>query len=230
VERPRCGAIGHRIEEATRLREKADAEGDTLLLRQTEELGKGAPCVPLGQVAPIVRRAVQIRLDAWYPELGIRSFGKGTFHKPAVLGGELGGKRIFRIEPGDLLFSNVFAWEGAIAVAQPEDVDRFGSHRFITCAVDPDQASPEFICRYFLTAEGLAHIRAASPGAAGRNKTLGIRKLEAVPVPLPPVAEQRRFAELVLRVCRARAAAGQTMTEMKALMPAVLDRVFRGQL
>jgi hypothetical protein len=49
----------------------------------------------------------------------IRSFGKGTFHKPPLSGSDVGTKRLYRIEPGDLLFSNVFAWEGAIAIAQP---------------------------------------------------------------------------------------------------------------
>src|SRR5215831_4037981 len=94
------------------------------------------PKAPLAEIAPIVRRPVEIRHDQAYPELGIRSFGRGTFHKPALLGADVGTKRLFRIEPGDLVFSNVFAWEGAIAVASPADAGRFGSHRFITCIVD----------------------------------------------------------------------------------------------
>jgi hypothetical protein len=42
--------------------------------------------------------------DASYPELGIRSFFKGTFHKPHLSALEIGSKRVFWIEPGDLLF------------------------------------------------------------------------------------------------------------------------------
>jgi hypothetical protein len=44
-----------------------------------------------------------------------------AFQKPAITGLELGNKRIFKIEPWDLVFNNVFAWEGAIAVARAED-------------------------------------------------------------------------------------------------------------
>lgn len=73
------------------------------------------------EIAPLVRRIVEIEPDAMYPELGLRSYGKGTFHKPAIMGSELGGKRIYRIEAGDVVFSNVFSWEGAVAVARPED-------------------------------------------------------------------------------------------------------------
>ena len=41
-------------------------------------------------------------------------------------------KRVFRIEPGDLVISNVFAWEGAIAVASDDEAGTIGSHRFMT--------------------------------------------------------------------------------------------------
>ena len=48
-------------------------------------------------------------------EIGVRSFGRGIFHKEPIDGTALGNKRVFRIEPGDLVLSNVFAWEGAVA-------------------------------------------------------------------------------------------------------------------
>jgi len=151
------------------------------------------PKVPLGLIAPVVRRPVSVVPDGEYLELGIRSFGKGTFHKPAISGVEVGNKRLFRIEPGDLLLSNVFAWEGAVAVAQARDVGRVGSHRFITCLVDRAKALPEFLCRYLLTSEGIDQIRRASPGGAGRNRTLGLEKLSGIQLPLPPLIEQHRI-------------------------------------
>ncbi len=153
---------------------------------------KAWPKVALADIAPIVRRAVEIQLDQAYPELGIRSFGKGTFHKPPLSGSEVGTKRLFRIEPGDLVFSNVFAWEGAIAVASPADAGRFGSHRFITCVVDSDRANATYL-KLYLTAspDGRAQVLQASPGGAGRNRTLGVEKMGRIHVPLPPLAEQQ---------------------------------------
>ena len=104
---------------------------------------KAWPMTALADFAPIVRRPVDIRPDHSYPELGVRSFGKGTFHKPPLTGADAGTKRLFKIEPGDLVLSNVFAWEGAIAVASSDDAGRYGSHRFITCVVDPSRACAE---------------------------------------------------------------------------------------
>lgn len=149
------------------------------------------PRVTLADIAPIVRRPVDVRHDRVYPELGVRSFGRGTFHKPALSGAEVGSKRLFRIEPGDLVFSNVFAWEGAIAVASRADSGRFGSHRFITCVVDSDRADATYL-KLYLTAspEGRAQVLQASPGGAGRNRTLGVDKMGDIEVPLPPLPEQ----------------------------------------
>jgi len=144
----------------------------------------------MGVVAPIIRREAKVQAGGTYPELGLRSFGKGTFHKPALNSIEVGSKRLFVIKTGDLLLSNVFAWEGAIAVAKREDDGRYGSHRYITCEVDLARASPDFIARYLLTRPGLAAIGLASPGGAGRNKTLGLSALADIKVPVPPLAEQ----------------------------------------
>lgn len=222
--------VASRVEEAKRLAEQIEEEQTALLLRRVEELSKAAPRAPMAEVAPVVRRPVEIQPDEWYPELGIRSFGKGTFHKDPVKGSEVGSKRLFHIEPGDLLFSNVFSWEGAIAVVQPADRGRFGSHRFITCVPDPKRATAQFLCYWFLSDEGLTNIRAASPGAAGRNKTLGIKKLENIEVPLPPIEKQREFGKIIKATHRARAAHQQTATSLEALMPALLDQAFRGEL
>lgn len=150
------------------------------------------PKVALADIAPIVRRPVEIHHDQAYPELGIRSFGRGAFHKPALSGADVGTKRLFQIEPGDLVFSNVFAWEGAIAVASSADAGRFGSHRFITCVVDPDRANATFLKLYLTTSlEGREQVLKASPGGAGRNRTLGVEKMGQIQVPLPPLAEQQ---------------------------------------
>jgi len=184
----------------------------------------------MGEVAPLVRRPVSVDGIGSYPELGIRSFGKGTFHKPVLSGIEVGDKRIFRIEPGDLLFSNVFAWEGAIAVAKTADAGRYGSHRYITCVPKPDVATSRFLWFYFLTQEGLEQIRSASPGGAGRNRTLGLAALEHIQVPIPTMAEQEWFDAIQLQVDVLKGSQAETAAELDALLPAVLSKAFAGEL
>ena len=139
----------------------------------------------------------------------------------------LGSKKLFRIHTGDLLFNIVFAWEGAVAIAQPEDDGRVGSHRFLTCVPDPNTATADFLRFYFLTPEGLSKLGDASPGGAGRNRTLGLKKLDAITVPTPPLDRQRWFDRLQGQVRQVETLRGSAGQEVGALLPAVLHGVFR---
>ena len=101
--------------------EAAERETQALLLKAFQRAIDGAPLRPMSEVAPLVRRPVEIDLDASYPKLGVRSFGRGTFHKPDLLGADLSWQKLFLVQQGDLVFSNIKAWEGAFAVAGPDD-------------------------------------------------------------------------------------------------------------
>jgi type I restriction enzyme S subunit len=201
-----------------------------LLAVRFHDVIKGAPLRSMAEIAPLIRREESIDLDGSYPELGIRSFGKGTFHKPPLSGSEVGTKRLYRIEPGDLLFSNVFAWEGAIAVAQTKDAGRFGSHRFITCRADPHLATAEFLLYYYLTEDGMLKIGDASPGGAGRNRTLGLEKLMAIDVPLPTLAAQQKFDRLHADVTALKVRHASIRQANAALTPATLERLFSAEV
>ncbi|SFB99899.1 restriction endonuclease subunit S [Tropicimonas isoalkanivorans] len=208
--------------------EAAERETQALLLKAFQRAIDGAPLRPMAEVAPLVRRPVEIDLDAAYPELGVRSFGRGTFHKPELPGVEVGNKKLFRICTGDLVFNIVFAWEGAVAVAQPEDDGRVGSHRFLTCVPAPETATVEFLRFYFSTPEGLQKLGEASPGGAGRNRTLGLKKLESLQVPVPPIGRQHWFDRLQTKAHEARTIRANTAQDVEALIPAMLHEIFDG--
>ena len=203
-----------------------ERDAEHLLALRFRDAIADAPLRPMAEVAPLIRREQSIEPDGCYPELGIRSFGKGSFHKQPLSGGEVGTKRLYRIEPGDLVFSNVFAWEGAIAIAQPEDTGRYGSHRFITCKVDPELTTAAFLRYYFLTTGGMLKIGEASPGGAGRNRTLGLNKLMAIEVPTPPLSTQHAFDRLHAEVVDLKARHAAIREANAALLPATLERVF----
>lgn len=218
------------FEQIERLRDEQNKDIKNLLYSKYSEIIEGADWYPMRIVAPIVRRDVVIDENALYPEVGIRSFGKGTFHKPALTGLEVGTKTLYQVKSGDLLFSNVFAWEGAIAVVKDEDDNRYGSHRFISCEVDKNQAIAEFLCYHFLTPKGLEDINHASPGGAGRNKTLGLEKLMRINVPVPSLQLQKEFVELFHKIETLREHHKQTEKELDKLMPSLLDKAFKGEL
>jgi type I restriction enzyme, S subunit len=148
---------------------------------------------PLREVAPLVRRVMQIDPDATYTELGVRSFHKGTFHRRAVSGAEFTWQELYRVNEGDLIFSNIMAWEGAVAMAQAEDDGCVGNHRMLTCACERTKVLPAFLSHYFRMPEGMAKLVSASTGTVARNRTLTAAALGNIEVPVPPLNVQERI-------------------------------------
>lgn len=217
------------VDRRRRAVEASERETQAMLLKAFQRVIDGAPLRPMAEVAPLVRRPVEVEPDKTYMELGVRSFGRGTFHKPGLSGMEVGSKKLFTIEFGDLVFNIVFAWEGAVAIAKPEDDGRVGSHRFLTCVTNPDQVAAEFLLFYFRTTEGLQKLGEASPGGAGRNRTLGLKKLEVIEVPVPPIETQHWFSRIQAKAQEIRSIRMRTTEDVDALMPALLHEVFRSE-
>jgi type I restriction enzyme S subunit len=185
--------------------------------------------VRVGDVLALQRRAVAVEPDLEYEEIGVRSFGRGIFHKEPVSGLELGNKRVFRIEPGDIVLSNVFAWEGAVALASEAEAGRIGSHRFMTFTPVGERIDPSWARWWFLSEPGLGLIRQASPGSAGRNRTLAIDRFEALEIPLPSIEEQRRVATRLdrvdVRIREARKRGAQAAALRDAVTPAMRQAI-----
>ncbi|MFP7675120.1 restriction endonuclease subunit S [Marivita sp. S0852] len=217
------------VDRRRRAVEASERETQAMLLKAFQRVIDGAPLRPMAEVAPLVRRPVEVEPDKTYMELGVRSFGRGTFHKPGLSGMEVGSKKLFTIESGDLVFNIVFAWEGAVAIAKSEDDGRVGSHRFLTCVTNPDQVAAEFLLFYFRTTEGLQKLGEASPGGAGRNRTLGLKKLEVIEVPVPPIETQHWFSRIQAKAQEIRSIRMRTTEDVDALMPALLHEVFRSE-
>ena len=225
----RLDMVAALVADRRRAIEAAERETQALLLKAFQRAIDGAPLRPMSEVAPLVRRPVEIDLDGTYPELGVRSFGRGTFHKPDLIGAELSWQKPFLVQEGDLVFSNIKAWEGAFAVAGPDDHGRVGSHRYLTCVPVDGLATAEFIWFYLQTHEGISKVQTASPGSADRNRTLGQSALEAITVPTPPIERQHWFNSIQTKAREARAIRASTAQDVEALIPAMLDEIFNGK-
>jgi type I restriction enzyme, S subunit len=88
----------------------------------------------------------------------------------------------------------------------------------------------EFLRFYFLTDEGLEKLGEASPGGAGRNRTLGLEALGKIKVPIPSIEKQLWFDALQSKITTLKQIKSQKRIDMDALLPSILDKAFRGEL
>lgn len=224
----RLDAVAGRLTQRRARVEAVEVELAAGLRAAFDRIAAHAPRARLGDVAPLVRREVEIDPERSYTELGVRSFYKGTFHRRTVSGTEFTWQRLFLVAEGDLLFSNLMAWEQAIAVAGPQDEGCVGNHRILTCQADRERVEPSFLWHYFATAEGFAQILEASSGSIARNKTLSTERLPLVTVPLPSLDAQRWFDALQAKAAAARRAQAAAAGELGELLPALLRGAFDG--
>ena len=142
-----------------------------------------------------VSNPVEVSIDEQYRQIGIRSHGKGIFHKDSVSGEKLGNKRVFWVVEDALIVNIVFAWERAVASTTKSEKGMIASHRFPMYRPYKNKSVIAYIKYFFLTHGGKELLLIASPGGAGRNKTLGQKSFENLEVLIPKsIKEQQKVA------------------------------------
>ncbi|AFI84969.1 hypothetical protein Q7A_2155 [Methylophaga nitratireducenticrescens] len=147
-----------------------------------------------------VNNPVNVLKDKEYREIGVRSHGKGIFHKKIINGKELGDKRVFWVEVPAFLVNIVFAWEQAVAVTSLAEKGFIASHRFPMFVPNNQRSDLNFVKYFFFRPRGKYLLELASPGGAGRNKTLGQNDFAKLKVVFPKIEEQQKIAEFLSAV------------------------------
>ena len=151
----------------------------------------------IGECLERVERPVDVQADEMYTQIGIRSHGKGLFYKEPVNGKSLGNKAVFWIEPDCFVLNIVFAWEQAIGKTTQAEVGMIGSHRFPMYRPVDGKIDIDYLISYLMTKRGKDILEAASPGGAGRNKTLGQDRFMKSKIVLPTPKEQKKIATII---------------------------------
>ena len=164
-----------------------------------------------------------------YQEIGIRSHGKGIFHKEPVQGEKLGNKRVFWVKSDCLIVNIVFAWEQAVARTTQEEVGKIASHRFPMYRPRDDTANVDFLTYYFKTSYGKRLLGLASPGGAGRNKTLGQKEFGNIGLLLPTGGEQQKIARVLSTWDKAIETVEKLIENSKAQKKALMQQLLTGK-
>lgn len=172
-------------------------------------------------------RPVDVDVETTYQEIGIRSHGKGIFHKELVCGKALGDKRVFWVEDDAFVVNIVFAWEQAVAVTSAAEKGMIASHRFPMYVAQKGKSDVDFIRYFFLTKKGKELLEIASPGGAGRNKTLGQKDFENLEFLSPEnVEEQAEIARCLSSLDNLITAQSQKIAALKTHKQSLMQQLF----
>ena len=169
------------------------------LASETEQTLRSPLCraIRISTAAELIYRPVDRQTGKMYTPIGLYNRGRGIFHKTPRDGSELGDSNFCWIEVGDIVLSGQFAWEGAVALARPQDGGCVASHRYPILRGRQCYVTSTFLLALLRTSYGTMILDHHSRGAAGRNRPLNVTTLLKEKVPIPPLSVQGSIAELV---------------------------------
>tara|TARA_R110002110_G_scaffold301156_1_gene515228 strand:- start:190707 stop:191894 length:1188 start_codon:yes stop_codon:yes gene_type:complete len=183
----------------------------------------------ISEILERVVNPVDVVSDQVYREIGIRSHGKGIFHKEPATGESLGNKRVFHVEPECFVVNIVFAWEQAVAKTTVEEATMIASHRFPMYRPKKGRCDVDFILYFFKTPKGKYLLELASPGGAGRNKTLGQTEFSKLKLTVPPTKEQKKISQILSIWDKSIETAEKLLIKSKAQKKSLLQKLLTGK-
>jgi len=98
---------------------------------------------------------------------------------------------------------------------------------------DHKRVLPEFLNSFLNSPAGQDAVQGQSRTSSGL-RSLSVGRIKAIPVPIPPLAQQRRIMDdldaLQAQVDALKRLQAETAVDLDALLPSILDRAFKGEL
>jgi type I restriction enzyme S subunit len=186
--------------------------------------------VPLSKLVKQIKNPITPEKEISYKQIGIRSHAKGIFHKEEVSGLSLGNKSVFKIEPDCFIVNIVFAWEHAIAKTTANEIGMIASHRFPMYKPIKEELDLDYLLHFFKSKKGKDLLGLASPGGAGRNKTLGQSEFLKLQIPVPGIDEQRKIAACLDKVDEEILLYEKKLSELKVQKKGLMQQLLTGKI
>ena len=132
-----------------------------------------------------------------YLALGLRSHGKGIFHKHDIDPEDVAMDILYEVKENDFIVNITFAWEQAFAIVSKKDEGGLVSHRFPTYTFKTQTAIPQFFRHFIIQKYFKFLMELISPGGAGRNRVMSKTDLLKLEVKIPDVKEQKTIANIL---------------------------------
>jgi type I restriction enzyme S subunit len=184
----------------------------------------------LGQILKLDEDRQPILSTGSYPQVGVKSFGGGLFPKSAVAGTATTYRAFNRLYEGALLLSQVKGWEGAVAVCSADLAGWFVSPEYRTFRCIPTEARPGYLASMVRTEWFWSRLATATRGVGARRERTRPEHFLNIELPMPDVGQQKQGEALFLEMNAMKSLQAETAAELDGLVPAILERAFKGEL
>ncbi len=189
------------------------------------------PMVALGEVVRYIKDFIQIDDLENYKRCRVQLYAQGIVLRDIVLGAEIKTKKQQVCHTGEFLVAEIDAKIGGFGIVPLELDGAIVSNHYFLFVADETRLDRRFLDFFIRTPYFREQVK-----AQGSTNYAAIRSSDVLSykIPLPPLPEQRRIVAyldaLQAKVDALRRLQAETGAELDALMPAVLDRAFKGEL
>lgn len=188
------------------------------------------PRVKLSQVLRLDLNPVPVDAITSYPMVGVLSFGRGLFDREPIENGKTSYRQFYRLKADHVVMSQLFGWEGALALSTEKFAGKFLSPQFPTFLCDENQLDRNYLGWVMRRPAFWEDLGSRASGMGDRRRTLNPEALFACEIPLPPLPEQRRIVArieaLAAKIEEAQDLRQQAAEEAEALFNSYLTSKF----
>ena len=225
----RIEELAAKIEEARGLRESAIEESQSLVTSLHLSLA-GSRTVELNQVINLDERQEEVVYGKEFPQVGVRGFGGGLFAKEFVDSTQTTYRAFNQLYDGALVLSQVKGWEGAIAVCPAELSGRYVSPEYRTFSCIPGCAVPEYLASLVVIPWFWKQLKDLTRGMGGRRERTRPEQFLKMKLPMPNIDQQKYAVAIFEKVSQMQVARSDALEKVEGLLPAILDKAFKGEL
>jgi len=188
------------------------------------------PIVTLGEVMALDLDRVPVNPSTTFPMVGVLSFGRGLFDREPIENGATSYKQFYRLKAEHVVMSQLFGWEGALALSNERFAGKFLSPQFPTFLVDPTRLDRQFLGWLMKRPAFWSDLGSRASGMGDRRRTLNPEALLVSQISLPPLDEQRRIVarieELATKVGEAERLRRETANQLNSLQASASAKIF----
>jgi type I restriction enzyme, S subunit len=227
----RIEALAAKTEEVRRLQKEVFADLDNLCRSMIfNESFASSTKTPMRDLVRLREPDVVVRSEELYDFAGVYCFGGGVFKGQQKSGMEFAYRRLTQLKTANFVYPKLMAWEGALGIV-PADCDGLVvSTEFPVFEVDESRVYPEVLDVYFRTPSVWPDLAGVSTGTNVRRRRLNPSDFLNYQMPLPPLPVQQKLRQVKGRADSIKKLQAETVAELAALLPSILDKAFNGEL
>lgn len=223
--------LSAKVTETRRILNRLEVESDQLRRAIISDTRFGPiRLTPMSELVTFRQPDTEVAAEARYQFAGVYCFGRGVFRGPVKAGKDFAYGRLTRLETGDFTYPKLMAWEGAFGIVPPECEGCYVSPEFPVFAVNHERVLPAVLDTHFRNPAVWPSLSQASTGTNVRRRRLHPDGFLAYRLPLPSAEAQRAHQKVHSRLQLTEPLQKRITAELDALMPAILDRTFKGEL